>query len=1003
MSQRKAFERLTIAVAVLAALPTLAYADNTRYVNGTFELGPEDELSLVITPSKAAIGAISADTSITVTGGTLSISGQLSAPDDDRTYAYGVTVNEGNDFSYTGNLKVDVGTTGSSMDNAIGIYLGDGGNVANGSQVTMDGSISVKAQTDVADHYAYGLLTWADGTTNTVAFSGALTHLEAVGTNAYAYGVAARGKDAGNTFTFDADKTEIIASSNYAEVAGIEAYYDKNGAELNFNNTVKIEVTGSGEQTDAYGVWMSQSTVNFKGDASIVVKNTNVSSFPDEGFTRGLRLEGTKSSDPHQTKVTFSGAKANIDVEGKDSEVIAIYASGVEGVDISSKDVDVKATAQNGTSYGILAQYGAAVSITEADASVTVTASSAASAYGISNHVYGGDKSGHENQFGSVNIAGVVVLDVTAENGSAVGIFNKTSAVHGLMQANDTDGVYLTGSVDMTITAAGTGVEAAGIVSGAEHSGSVASKSQTVVNNLTATVTGNEGAAAYGLSSTAGGINKITGTSTITALGETSYGVVLDGSTLDVEGSLKATGETEGVTMSDTATVTVSEGSSFETNTMQSTGQTNLGQDSSLSVAGETGDSSSLGNVAAGNATVNVGAGSYGITNFTGDNKTVFYSNLPGNEGVTIANNSGSTIYATDGGNNDQYASAGEAAQALADTITVTQNAEGSVHEVSIAQGVVNNALRATYDPVTGRLMNMSETEHTGLSALGSVTSLGIINLRHEMNSLTKRMGELRDSPAGVGAWVRLYGSENEVGSQNVTAKNATVQVGSDMTVGDWKVGAALSYTDGRATYDAGEGDSNTYGFALYGTWLVENGQFLDLIAKYSRLDQDFSIEGMNGSYDNNAFALSAEYGWRFELGSVAFVEPQAEFTYFRVMGDDFATSNDVKVEQDDYDSYIGRIGVRGGFKFPNNKGNLYARVSYLYDFDGEMHADVRSLTGRGHNTIDEDLGGSWVEYGIGANFNLTDRTYSYVDLERSSGGEVKENWRWNIGVRHVF
>ena len=159
----------------------------------------------------------------------------------------------------------------------------------------------------------------------------------------------------------------------------------------------------------------------------------------------------------------------------------------------------------------------------------------------------------------------------------------------------------------------------------------------------------------------------------------------------------------------------------------------------------------------------------------------------------------------------------------------------------------------------------------------------------------------------------------------------------------------------------------------------------------------------MNGSFDNNAFSISAEYGWRFEVGSLGFVEPQAEFTYYRVQGDDFSTSNSVKVEQDDYDSYIGRIGVRGGMKFPNNKGIVYARFSYLYDFDGEMHADVRSLSGSGRNTIDEDLGGSWVEYGIGANFNLTDRTYTYVDLERSSGGEVKENWRWNVGLRHVF
>ena len=55
------------------------------------------------------------------------------------------------------------------------------------------------------------------------------------------------------------------------------------------------------------------------------------------------------------------------------------------------------------------------------------------------------------------------------------------------------------------------------------------------------------------------------------------------------------------------------------------------------------------------------------------------------------------------------------------------------------------------------------------------------------------------------------------------------------------------------------------------------------------------------------------------------------------------------------------------------------------------------------YSHVSDDLGGSWVEYGLGANFNLTDATYTYVDLERTSGGEVKEKWRWNIGLRTVF
>ena len=77
-------------------------------------------------------------------------------------------------------------------------------------------------------------------------------------------------------------------------------------------------------------------------------------------------------------------------------------------------------------------------------------------------------------------------------------------------------------------------------------------------------------------------------------------------------------------------------------------------------------------------------------------------------------------------------------------------------------------------------------------------------------------------------------------------------------------------------------------------------------------------------------------------------------------------------------------------------------RVSSVNDFDGESTNTFRygNLTPR---RFTEDLGGSWVEFGVGANFNLTDNTYTYVDLEKNAGGEVKGNWRWNVGIRHVF
>lgn len=168
-------------------------------------------------------------------------------------------------------------------------------------------------------------------------------------------------------------------------------------------------------------------------------------------------------------------------------------------------------------------------------------------------------------------------------------------------------------------------------------------------------------------------------------------------------------------------------------------------------------------------------------------------------------------------------------------------------------------------------------------------------------------------------------------------------------------------------------------------------------------MESDFTLNGFDGSQKNNAVSASAEFGWHFKLNDLAFIEPQAELTYGRVFGDDFdgMANGALRISQDDFDSLIGRAGLRAGFYFPENRGTVYARVSDAYDFMGDFEYTASNAST--NRKFEDDLGGAWVEYAVGANLNLTESTYTYVDLERTSGGDVRENWRWNIGLRTVF
>lgn len=347
---------------------------------------------------------------------------------------------------------------------------------------------------------------------------------------------------------------------------------------------------------------------------------------------------------------------------------------------------------------------------------------------------------------------------------------------------------------------------------------------------------------------------------------------------------------------------------------------------------------------------------------------------------------------------NDAYTgSTSDAVNAAANAI-LGDDLSNSVTNVYFEEGRLAGAVEASRKDDGSFTVVQKANEK--IEAVKTLSVLSALQWRHDMNDLMKRMGELRTSPEGIGGWARVYGSEQA--HDGIDMKNASVQVGADADVGmGWKAGAAFSYTDGSSDMTAGSADHKAYGLAAYGTWLGEGGHFVDLIAKVSRLETDYGIKGTSGSFENNAFSLSAEYGRHFELAGGAFVEPQVEVTWGRIMGDDFLNSEGVRIEQDDFDSLIGRMGIRAGFNFPKDKGLVYARASVLHDFKGESEA-VASL-GAKSVRMSDDIGGTWGEFGVGANFRLTPATYTYVDLERTTGGEVSEKWRWNVGVRHVF
>lgn len=291
---------------------------------------------------------------------------------------------------------------------------------------------------------------------------------------------------------------------------------------------------------------------------------------------------------------------------------------------------------------------------------------------------------------------------------------------------------------------------------------------------------------------------------------------------------------------------------------------------------------------------------------------------------------------------------------------------------------------------------------NTKLESFQGVNASALVLWRNQINHLTKRLGDVRHQSGDIGAWARVYGGEYEWGDMNrVDMQTTTVQVGGDARVGDWIVGGAFSYSDSSYDLDNGDGDGDMYSLAVYGTRMFEKGSYVDFVARYGYIKNDIQAGNMGVDFDSNAFSLSVEGGHTYRFMERAYVEPQIEVTYGFAQGDDATASNGVKIEQDDYQNLVTRIGFRTGFDFPKDAGTIYAHASYSYDFLGEADGTASKLGDR--VSLDEDLGGGWVTYGIGGQFRMGESTFAYGELERSTGGDVDNPWAFNIGVRHLF
>ena len=283
----------------------------------------------------------------------------------------------------------------------------------------------------------------------------------------------------------------------------------------------------------------------------------------------------------------------------------------------------------------------------------------------------------------------------------------------------------------------------------------------------------------------------------------------------------------------------------------------------------------------------------------------------------------------------------------------------------------------------------------------------------NQLSDLRKRLGEVRGMTESNGLWVSASGQRDRFDgfASNGVKQNAyRFNLGLDHKIGSWLIGANFKYLHGTqktSNPDShAQGKVNSAGANIYGTWIAENGFYTDIVASFDHYHQKITTSmldgrGVSGKVNNFGLGLSAEVGKKFGLTKDFFVEPQAQLAYYWIKGKDFSMSNGMKVEQDDFNSLVGRLGVVAGKDFKdaegNTKGQVFVKGGVKQQFAGKQKLRANSVQ------FKDELKGTSGYYGLGFEANPNKKVSLYGHVERENGKHYTKEIEVMLGLRYKF
>lgn len=222
-------------------------------------------------------------------------------------------------------------------------------------------------------------------------------------------------------------------------------------------------------------------------------------------------------------------------------------------------------------------------------------------------------------------------------------------------------------------------------------------------------------------------------------------------------------------------------------------------------------------------------------------------------------------------------------------------------------------------------------------------------------------------------AWYRVINKTSKRGEigASTTLRADTVGLQAGLGVGKyrrsdgvWAFALTGHYQEINAAVDGvlddGSIDIGGFGIGSTATWFGNDGLYIDIFSQMTEVETDYASTNhgpLKAGSGGRVWATGIEFGKRYEMDDIVTLIPQGGFSWGKVDGDAFATSNQNEVNAENGAESVIRLGIAAEFDWESANGYLYGNLRHSSREYWDVVVDGKTFT--------DEIGASTAEVGF--------------------------------------